>query len=90
MIAMEFGRPLNLTAFSIPPEKVEVMLTRMTEGRNSKREIYGRIRIHVIDAKAPEAKSGRIRGVLKGDVTAIDFFLDKEMTKPIGGTQKIK
>jgi hypothetical protein len=91
-INLVLSRPLNLTTFRIPLEQAKKLLTRMAEQKNSDRTVYGRIRVRALDVSGLGSvrDRGGIRSELKGDVIAIEFFLDKEMTQPVGPPQMLR
>jgi hypothetical protein len=93
-VTLDLNRPLTIDRLSVPADKIEKMLVRIDEERRKSKDkdkgrvVYGRIRVQVSDA--PGLASGEIssmRSRLRGDVRYVDFFIDKEMTKPIGGFQ---
>lgn len=98
-IAFDFSPNINLILnhsftldkMAMPMDKVEWLLAQMAEEKNVDRQLYGRIRFRIIDTPGAVISNHRvIRVELLGEVTYIDFFLDAEMTKPIGGIQMAK
>lgn len=84
-------KPLTLNTFKLPMNEVEKMLVRMTKIKNMERTLYGRIRFRVTGAKGlVYFKERVIRSELRGEITGIDFFLDRAMTQPIGKSQLYK
>lgn len=84
-IDLQLPKPLTVEGIYMPVNKVEKMMVRMEESGNSQRTIYGRIRVHVNEVPPlPSFKSREWQVVLKGEVRSVDFFLDNELTKPIG------
>jgi hypothetical protein len=84
-ISLQLNRPLTIDRLPLPPAEVESLLARIEETQDKRRLIYGRIRVRITDA--PVASSRDTRMFLNGDVRHVDFFIDPEMTKPIGGVQ---
>ncbi len=82
-------RPLTLNRIPYAADKVAPLLARMAEAKNDEtKQVYGRIRFRVTDAPKPAvittgSKHTPIREELRGEVLAIDFFIDPEMTKPL-------
>lgn len=84
------NQPLTINKVRVPPETVEKILARMDKAGNPERYVYGRIRFLVTDAPGLVFTNKKAtRSELLGRVTAVDFFLDREMTKPLGRTQLI-
>lgn len=77
---------LTVEGFYIPQDKVEKMMVRMEEGGETSRRVYARIRISLTDAvpSSNELKGSTEAAVFNGEIDAIDFFLDPELTKPVG------
>lgn len=87
-IKLLLKRPLTLNTFRIPEDEAKKMLARMIELKNENRMVRGRIRFRVTEAPGPVISLNTVIGTtLKGEVTAIDFFIDKEMTQPAGPPQ---
>jgi len=84
-VVLRPNRIVTVEGFTVPVEKVEEILARMEKTRNVNRLVYGRIRVRITDPLPVDPKFWIIE--IKGDVMSIDFFLDREMTKPIGGVQ---
>ena len=84
-VVLKLNKPMTVDRFEVPMEKVEGILVRMKEAKNVKRTIYGRIRVRITGPLPIIKNSSKIK--MKGDVMSVDFFLDPEMTKYIGGTQ---
>lgn len=84
-IVLELKSPLTVEGFYVPLAKVEKMMVRMDEAGNTDRMVYGRIRLNVTDAVGAGVSAGNLRQeVLKGEVASVEFFLDAELTKPVG------
>ena len=81
-VVLKLFHPITVEGFYVPEEDVEGILARMEEAGNKSREVYGRIRVRIIEPVFREGKVWRME--MKGDVETIDFFLDREMTKRIG------
>jgi hypothetical protein len=85
-VRLTLSQPLTVSSLKFPQEGAEKLLARMAAMDNQDRQLYGRIRFRLTDARAVFDRWGRIqRSELQGDITAVDFFLDGEMTKPAGG-----
>jgi hypothetical protein len=92
-VNLELNQPLTLTGFSVPADKIKKILARIEEAGSSEKEVYGRIRMIASGAaKGASVSLGSAlqQSVLKGRVTSIDFFIDRELTKPIGGIRYAK
>ncbi len=88
IIILQLNQPLTLDRLNLPMEKVEKMLARIEEAGNKQRQVYGRLRMRITDAPGPIMSNDTIvRADLRGDVVSVDFFLDRELTKPIGGVK---
>jgi hypothetical protein len=75
-------RPLTLNKFDFPIDEVEPLMARLAEAKNTERQLYGRIRFRVIDSPGVVFLYGQAQRMeLRGEVTAIDFFLNSDMTK---------
>lgn len=85
-IVLELNEPLTVMGFHVPQKNVEKMMVRIQEDGNPNRQIYGRIRVFVTDAKESDV-ANHSRIVLNGGVVSVDFFIDPELTKPLGGIQ---
>jgi len=87
-ISFVLKKPLTLNVFRVPPDEVKKMMARMTKIKNLDRLLYGRIRFRVLQTPGPiRVKDKVVRAELHGEITAIDFFLDREMTQPAGIAQ---
>lgn len=80
-------KPLTLNAFRIPMGEVKNIQAGMTKANNPDRTLYGRIRFRILDAPGMVTVDKNWEAALHAEVRAIDFFLDKEMTKAAGKTQ---
>lgn len=92
-VNLELNQPLTVTGFSVPAAKIKKILARIEEAGNTEKQVYGRIRMIVAGAAKGTSISqgGSVQqSVLKGRVTSIDFFIDPELTKPIGGIRFAK
>ena len=87
IFSLQLNEPLTINGFSVSSDKVEKMIVRLEETGNAERQVYGRIRVNITDAEKIDfsPKNYVDKAILKGDVTSVDFFLDPELTKPIGG-----
>lgn len=87
-ITLLLNQPLTVDRFKIPVDKVEKFLMRMAEMKNTKRQIYGRLRFRVIEAPGPVVVGDEVvRSEIFGEVMSVDFFLDADLTKPLGKAQ---
>jgi hypothetical protein len=84
-ISLNLNQPLTVSSLKLPQEEAEKLLARLAAMNNQDRQLYGRIRFRVTEAPGNTILFGQVqRTVLRGDITAVDFFLDSEMTKPVG------
>lgn len=87
-ITLLLKRPLTLNSFRVPMDEAKELLSRMVSLKDEDRKVYSRIRFHVLETPGLFMRMDRVVGTtLKGEITAIDFFLDQEMTRPVGPTQ---
>ena len=84
-IGLRPNHNVTVKGFGVPVEKVEGILARMEKAKNVDRLVYGRIRVRITEPLPVISKHFKIE--MKGDVVSVDFFLDREMAKPIGGVQ---
>jgi len=91
-IEMQLTEPLTVEGFSVPKDKVEKMMVRLEGQGRAGRTIYGRVRMTLSDAvKGISYDAGHSRRVvLRGRINAVDFFIDPELTKSLGGIQFTK
>jgi hypothetical protein len=83
-VVMKLNEPLTIPGFRIPRDRVEKLNVRMEEAGDSDRRVYGRIRLITTDAKGLDfTDSNTSEEVLDGKVISVDFFIDRELTKPI-------
>ena len=85
-IVLKLSSPVTVDGIRIPAEKVEGILARMEEVGNTKRKIYGRVKVRIIEPLLKKRRASR-KTEMKGNVIAVDFFLDQEMTKFIGSVR---
>ena len=84
-INLVLTQPLTVNKFRLPMEQVQPLLARMDEMKNTTRQVFGRIRFRVTDVPGLVIFNDTpIRSELRGEVTAVDFFLDREMTRYLG------
>jgi hypothetical protein len=84
-ITLVLNQPLTVRKFKIPQAEAEKLLARMAAMNNQDRQFYGRIRFRITGAPGNVVSFGQVqRTPLQGDITAVDFFLDSDMTKPLG------
>jgi hypothetical protein len=87
-VVLELNEPLTVKGFHVAQKNVEKMMVRIQEAGNPNRQVYGRIRVFVTDAKGPDvSKANYNQVVLNGRVVSVDFFIDPQLTKPLGGIQ---
>jgi len=87
-INLLLNQPLTVKEVKIPMDRVEKMLARMDETGNTDRKVYGRIRFRIIGAPGPVISNDQaVRSDVLGEIMSIDFFLDSELTKPVGKAQ---
>ena len=88
-VMMELNQPLTVDGFSVPKDALEKIMVRLEEAGNKHRQVYGRIRVVVTSAGKGSSLSGFSIApvVLKGDVVSVDFFIDRDLTEPIGSIQ---
>lgn len=92
-IRLLLNQPLTLDKFRIPPDEVEEFLARQTEAGNRSRWLFGRIRIRITEAGdivRDKEKDRILRENLIGEIVSVNFYLDSEFTKPVGGIQVSK
>jgi hypothetical protein len=90
-ITLQLNQPLTVDRVYIPVDKVEKILARIEEREHKQRYVYGRIRFRVTDAPGLVKNNNVvIRADVRGDIVAVDFFLDRELMKPIGGVRLAK
>ncbi|MCE9507638.1 MAG: DUF4852 domain-containing protein [Alphaproteobacteria bacterium] len=83
-ITLVLNQPLTVNKIKFPQAEAENLLARMAATGNADRQLYGRIRFRITEAPGNTVLFGRVQStVLRGDITAVDFFLDSEMTKPV-------
>lgn len=87
-IVLELNRPLMIDRIYVPQQDVEKLLARIEESKDKKRTVYARLRMRIGEGVGTKQSSGKL--IMRGDIDAVDFFLDKEMTKPVGGYQTAK
>jgi len=80
----ELNQPLTFDRLKMPMEEAKRLLERMTRMENKDRRLYVRFRVRVISVvpipvRVFSAKS-TIR--LRGELTGIDIFLDRDLTQP--------
>ena len=79
---MSLFEPLNLTQVEIPADKAKQITPFMKNVGNGYKRLYARYRLHILDFE--ELKDSRnLEAVYKGQVEAIDFFLDEALTQPV-------
>ncbi len=92
-VVLDLNEPLTVKGFAVPMDKVEKMMVRIEEAGNRDRRVYGRIRVLVTDAKQGQnisKENNAWQMTLEGKVESVDFFIDRELTKPIGKAHIIR
>lgn len=81
-IGLTLTNPLTLTEMPIAPEKGEVLLSKLQARGVNDRSVFVRFRFRVVDQ--PHLVRNRndevVRADLVGQLQAIDFFLDRDLT----------
>jgi hypothetical protein len=78
-------KPLTIDKFPLPEDRVQDLLARMDEMKNMNRQFFGRIRFRITDIPGLVINNDNaVRSEMRGEVLAVDFFLDRDLTKPIG------
>lgn len=82
---LELAQPLTFDRLKIPPDGAQKLLDKIQQivpSKSPDRRLYVRFRVRVISAGDIDVKKGlNVRSNLRGEVTAIDIFYDKDMTK---------
>jgi len=82
------NQPLTFDRLKIPMDEAQKLLNRMQKSKNLERNLYVRFRVRVIAAHpASQIQAALEAAVLSGELTAIDLFLDKEMTQPFASVE---
>ena len=87
-ISLKLFPPITVGGFKVPIENVEGILARMEEAGNKKRIVYGRVKFRIVEPVPKKRASRKIE--MKGNVIAVDFFLNQEMTKFIGSVKLVR
>jgi len=83
-VVLQLNEPLTIQGFKLPKERVDKLIVRMEEAGDMDRRVYGRMRMVVTDAKGIDfSQSNTAEVALNGKVISVDFFIDRELTKPI-------
>ncbi len=85
-VTLKTANPLTIKGFSLPEKDVAKIMARMVEGRDKKRKVYARIRVLVTGAEkgVNVSADNYVQMVLTGKVVSVDFFLDSQLTEPVG------
>lgn len=87
-ISLHLGQPITFTQLHYPPDRAEALIARMNELQIPERQVYGRLRFHVTDAPTVDLRGDKIfSAALRGELSELDLFLDKEMTRWIGSVE---
>ena len=80
----ELNHPLTFDRLKLPMEEAKQLLERMERMENKDRRLYVRFRMRIISVFpiAPENLSASSTVRLRGELTAIDIFLDRDLTQP--------
>ena len=80
----ELNQPLTFDRLKLPMEEAKQLLERMDRMENEDRRLYVRFRMRVISVfpMAPENFNANASVRLRGELTAIDIFLDRDLTQP--------
>ena len=84
-VSVAFKKPITVKDMKVPLGNLQKVNARMDEIKGYDGQVYGRIRMRVLDVLNMNEKTSRAE--LRGEVTAVDFFLDKDMTKMVGSAQ---
>lgn len=96
-LSVLLNQPFTLDRFKIPVNEAEKLLGKIKKESGDKRKLYARFRVRLQSiVEAPPEVAGKKKkkrksivaayndgGVFRGEVTSIDLFLDREMTKHI-------
>jgi len=80
----EINQPLTFDRLKLPVEEAKHLLERMARTKNDERQLFVRFRMRVISV-TPIPSSRLDMGTvvrLRGELTAIDIFLDRDLTQP--------
>lgn len=80
----ELSQPRTFDRLKLPMDEAKKLLDRMDRTGNSDRRLYVRFRLKVISVNpvSVAGNSGSLPVYLRGEMTGIDLFLDREMTQP--------
>lgn len=78
----ELNQPRTFDRLKLPMEEAKKLLARMERTGNTDRRLYVRFRLKVISVNPIAVRSGNLPAYLRGEMTGIDLFLDREMTQP--------
>lgn len=86
VVNLVLNRPLTLTQVDLPVDNIEKVLARMAETKNKERYLFGRVRFRVLDARLDQERRSSTANLL-GEVQAVDFFFDRDLTKLVASVQ---
>ncbi len=80
----ELNQPLTFDRLKLPMEEAKKILERMSRMENTDRRLYVRFRMRIISIIPMDTKTLAMHSVvrLRGELTAIDIFLDRDLTQP--------
>lgn len=80
----DLNQPLTFDRLKLPMEEAKSLLERMERMENKDRRLYVRFRMRVISVLPipPETFNPGSIVRLRGELTAIDIFLDRDLTQP--------
>lgn len=80
----ELNQPLTFDRLKIPMEEAKQLLARMDRMGNTDRRLYVRFRMRVISVMPidPKLLNANVTARMRGELTAIDIFLDRDLTQP--------
>lgn len=80
----ELSQPRTFDRLKLPMDEAKKLLERMDRTGNVDRRLYVRFRLKVISVNpvSISGDSGNLPVYLRGEMTGIDLFLDREMTQP--------
>lgn len=80
----ELNQPLTFDRLKLPMEEAKHLLDRMDQMGNADRRLYVRFRMRVISVMPidPKLLNVNITARMRGELTAIDIFLDRDLTQP--------
>ena len=75
-------QPLTFDRLKLPMDEAKSLLERMASTKNTDRHLYVRFRLRVTGIeKVLASRTDAVQINVKGDIVAVDIFLDRDMTK---------